>query len=203
MAGEEETGHRAGAASKAARRDRTAQLLADAAPTIEGQLKRHFRDHGWMVRPLRRVQQLESQVIAVVGDARNGIGGESSVARVATVVGATATEVAEAILVGSCYSPISLNASVPGRDGTPLGESLADHGDPERDAAEARLMLAPALQRLNERDRRILYLPFFECRTQDEIAAELGVTQMQVSRLLRQVCAGVRTMIEGPDKGAA
>lgn len=72
-----------------------------------------------------------------------------------------------------------------------LGDLLAELDD-EHPAAEARLALAPVVRRLNDRDRRILYLRFFEQRTQQEIAADIGVTQMQVSRLLGRILNDLR-----------
>ena len=103
-------------------------------------------------------------------------------------------EVLEAMSANGCFTPTSLDAPA-ATDGTwSLGELLSGH-DSDAESSEARLLLAPALQGLSERDRRILYLRFCDQKTQREIAEEFGVTQMQISRLLSRILADLRGKI--------
>ncbi len=93
-----------------------------------------------------------------------------------------------------CFAPSSLDRPLTGADGNDaatVGDLLGDD-DHSQSAAEARVALAPAVQRLKERDRRILYMRFFEGLTQQEIADDIGVTQMQVSRLLSRIMRDLR-----------
>ena len=98
----------------------------------------------------------------------------------------------EALQAEGCFRPVSLDVPVT-EDGRPAIDQLTDEDDGDERALEARLMLGPAVQHLSARDRRILHMRFVEDRTQQEIGNELGVTQMQASRLLKRILDQLRT----------
>lgn len=171
-------------------------LLTFAVPTIRGELQRYFRDLGWTVRPPRRIQEVQGQATSVVGELEQSLGREPTDVEVAAELGIDSEEYAEAMSAVGCFQPASLDLPV-GTDAATLGDLLP--GEEEaRQASEARLVLEPVVRRLPERDRRILYLRFFEDRTQAEIGKDLGVTQMQVSRLLSRILGKLRTELEVP-----
>jgi RNA polymerase sigma-B factor len=172
-----------------------ADFLAYAVPTIRGEVRKHFRDHGWMVRPPRRVQELQSRILAAAADLTQELGRSPRPSEIATRVGEPVGEIEEALGADGCFSPSSLDRPVSGGPDAPsLGDLLPDSGEDAdgHAAVDARVMLGPAVRRLSERDRKILHLRFFNGWTQEEIAREIGVTQMHVSRLLTRIIAELR-----------
>lgn len=170
-------------------------FLSYAVPTIKGEVKRHFRDHGWTVRPPRRIQELQGQVSAVVTELTQGLGRSPRPSEVAQFLEVAVEDVIEALSTDGCFTPTSLDTPV-GEDGaSTLGEMITAD-DADMGAAEARVMLAPAVRRLSERDRRILHLRFFRQYTQEQIAQDIGVTQMQVSRLLSRILTDLRGQLD-------
>jgi RNA polymerase sigma-B factor len=166
-------------------------LLTFAVPTIRGEVQRYFRDQGWMIRPTRRVQEIQGQAREAARDLEQSLGREASDSEIATEIGVPGAEYHDAVAAQGCFQPASLDLPV-GSDRATLGDILIGV-DENESASEARMMLAPAVRRLPERDRRILYLRFFEDLTQAEIGEDLGVTQMQVSRLLSRILGSLRT----------
>ena len=112
------------------------------------------------------------------------LGREPSGEEIGADIGCTADDVSEAVQALGCFQPSSLDRPVAGAHDTTLGDVIADQQEHIYDAVDARAILGPVFRCLPERDRRVLYLRFFEERSQKEIGAELGVTQTQVSRLL-------------------
>ncbi len=166
-------------------------FMSYAAPTIRGELRKYFRDHGWMIRPTRRIQELQARITTAEADLAFELGASPRPTQIAERLGAPVGSVIEALASDGCFTPTSLDLAVrPGRS-APLGELLPGDDDDQR-AAEARLMLDPAMGSLSERDRLILRLRFFEGLTQNEVAEKIGVTQMQVSRLLTRILAQLR-----------
>src|SRR4051794_2334068 len=156
-------------------------FLSSAVPTIRGELRKHFRDHGWMIRPPRRIQELQARINSAEAELSSRLGRSPQPSEIAEHIDEGTEAVIEALASDGCFVPASLDHPA-GEDGsTTLGDLLPLDDDPHR-AAEARLMLSPALRQLAERDRRILSMRFYEGLTQREIAARIGVTQMQVSR---------------------
>lgn len=166
-------------------------LLTYAVPTIRGELQRYFRDQGWTVRPPRRVQELQWRVNHAISDLGQELGREPTDDEVMADLDIDANAYREAVEAFGCFQPTSLDLPIGQESPTTLGALIPDE-DRERDASDARVALAPVVRRLSERDRRILYLRFFEDRTQEEIGADLGVTQMQVSRLLSRILKNLR-----------
>ncbi|QCX27840.1 sigma-70 family RNA polymerase sigma factor [Nocardioides jishulii] len=172
-------------------RDR--DLLSYAVPTIRGEIRRHFRDHGWSVRPPRRIQEVQAQVTRATDELAKKHGRDPEVAEVLDEVGISRHEYDQAVQAYGSFRAASLDQPR-GADGSAAwSELMAD--DPRTEEVEARLTLAPVVRQLPARDRRILYLRFYEDMTQSEIGQELGVTQTQVSRLLTGIYDKVRAEV--------
>ena len=169
-------------------------LLSFAVPTIRGELLRHFRDQAWSIRPPRRVQELRQRMSAAVEELRGRTGHEPSRSEIAAHLGVEEAAVAEAMEAGDCFQPVSL-AQPTSRSSTLTVADLLCEDDDWNDMCDARVSLIPAVRKLSARDRRILYLRFFEDFTQAEIGEELGVSQMQVSRLLARLLGRLREEI--------
>lgn len=173
-------------------------FLAFAVPSIRGEIRRHFRDRGWVVRPPRRVQELQSRVVATRERLRAECG-DCSHRGIAEALDVPEAEVIEALNVGGCFTPTSLDAPAGGDRSISVGDAVADpHSGEAAAAAEARMILRPVMRRLSERDRALLRLRFFDERTQKEIGEEFGVTQTQVSRMLTRVLADLRDSLTSP-----
>jgi len=178
--------------------ERANSFAAYAIPTIRGELRKHFRDAGWTVRPPRRIQELQARIRSVEADLVQRLQRSPSVRELASELEVEVDDVLEATSVDSCFTPLSLDAPVPVASG--WSDSVpADLGtwDPALAGAEARLLLGPALRELCARDRDVLRLRFFDGLTQQEIGDRVGVSQMQVSRILNRVLAELRTSIVG------
>jgi RNA polymerase sigma-B factor len=174
--------------------DKAADFLAYAVPTIRGELKRYFRDHGWSVRPPRRIQEVQALINR--SDVVRTDGSVSTPRAIAEQLGIDECEVRDALEAKGCFAPTSLDS--PTYDGgEPLGHSLVDDDYAEHEAVEARVILRTLTRELKPRERLVLYLRFVEGRTQAEIGAEIGVTQMQVSRILAQTLHEMRERLTG------
>lgn len=185
---------------RAARRFDPAQgrdFLQYAVPTISGELKRHFRDHGWVIRPTRRVQETQARIRALEKQADDAA--PRSTSEIAAALGISTDDVVEALAATHCYQPLSLEAELTtGGEDFSLGDLLSADNDREVEALEARLMLGPALRDLTVRDRRILYLRFVEDLSQSEIGQRVGLSQMQISRILTRSLAQLREALGAP-----
>jgi RNA polymerase sigma-B factor len=174
-------------------------FLSYCVPTIRGEIRRHFRDHGWMVRPPRRIQELQGRISVGQSELAFKLGRSPRPQEIAAHLDEPLEDVIEALAGEGCFTPASLDRPVGESGTTPLGE-LIGQDDEGQGSAEARVVLAPVVSRLGERDRRILMLRFFRGWTQQEIAEDIGVTQMQVSRLLTRILADLRQELSGrPD----
>lgn len=172
-------------------------FLAFAVPTIAGEIKRYFRDFGWTVRPPRGIQELQAEVSRARATLTQDLGRSPKLDEIADLLGVDVERVIEVVGAAGCFTPASLDA--PLGDGGPesLGERLPEvDGDFAR--TEARIVLAPVVRALPERDRRILELRFFHGLTQQEIGERIGVSQMQVSRLLSRILRQLRGALEDP-----
>src|SRR5918911_5484554 len=183
---------------------REVRFSSYATPTVLGEIKRHFRDRTWAMRVPRGMQELQLEVAKKRDQLTGELGRSPTVQELAEAVDAPFEEVLATIQSASARRTRSLEEPT-GEDVT-LADSLGDH-DPELDRAEMRALLDGAFGVLSARDREVLRLRFEEDMTQTEIAARIGVSQMQVSRLIRQSLARLRMDIERrPDrsvKGAA
>lgn len=165
-------------------------FLSFCVPTIRGEVRRYFRDHGWMVRPPRRIQELQHRVLRAQSELAFKLGRPPAAREVAEHLGEEIDQVLEAMDSQGCFTPASLDRPVGEGDAT-LGDLLSAEATPVQ-SAEARVVLAPVVRRLSERDRRIIRMRFFDGLTQREIADTIGVTQMQVSRLLTRIFRDLR-----------
>ncbi|MGZ8744601.1 MAG: sigma-70 family RNA polymerase sigma factor [Nocardioides sp.] len=184
--------------------DKATDFHSYAVPTIRGELRRWFRDAGWMVRPPRSVQELQSKVTAVQDQLALTLGRPARPEEVAHVLQVEPAAVHDAMSANGCFTPTSLDAPYEG--GTDIGTHLGDRlgeADPAFARAEARVTLAPVLADLSRRERRMLELRYLHGATQAEIGAEIGVTQMQVSRLLSALLERLRERLTGRDNVAA
>jgi RNA polymerase sigma-B factor len=170
--------------------ERATDFLSYAVPTIRGEVRRYFRDHGWAVRPPRTVQQAQARITAVESDLCQELGRAPRPSEIAERLDLDLDLVVEALAANGCFVPTSLDSSSTDTE-SGIGEKLgdADHGF---DSAEARVALKPLLEHLDRRERIMLEMRFFKGATQSEIGEVLGITQMQVSRLLSALLARLR-----------
>jgi RNA polymerase sigma-B factor len=188
--------------------EKSSNFLSYAVPTILGEVKRFFRDNAWVVKPPRRVQELQAQISATTARMTHATGTAPTADEIAAELGVESAEVQEALAADGCYSPSSLDRTMAAGDddGTQLSD-LIGADDLGFDRAEALVALRPLCRQLSERDRRIVYLRFFCEWTQARIAEEFGVTQMQISRLLSRILTRLReelgSLEEPPASGAA
>ncbi|GAA3640907.1 sigma-70 family RNA polymerase sigma factor [Microlunatus ginsengisoli] len=171
-------------------------FIAFAVPTISGLVKRHFRDHGWLVRPPRRTQELVAGMRRQWADLAQELGEQPSDGQLAERLGENATAVSEARCASQGYSPLSLDLLVEGNPG--LGAAGSDGGG--RDRVEARLVIQRAVRKLDDEERRLVVMRFFEGRSQSDIAAEIGTSQMQISRRLARLMIRLRRIVGDDDE---
>jgi RNA polymerase sigma-B factor len=179
--------------------DRGEGFLGYAIPTILGEIRRHFRDRGWTIRVPRRLQEMRMAINDANTTLTHKLGHAPTVAEVANHLQVSEEEVLEGLEGAAAYRATSLSTPT-GADGSPeLGDML---GSDDRGYAltELHLALEPALACLNERERRIVAMRFYGNQTQTQIAEQIGVSQMQVSRLLTAALRKLRTQL-GPDCG--
>jgi RNA polymerase sigma-B factor len=173
--------------------ERPVAFSSFAVPTILGELRRHFRDRTWAVHVPRDLQELALKVEKAVGEHTSRTGVQPSVGQLAQQLGVSEEMVLEALEAGGAYRATSLQA--PRGDGDDPGATLADTLGGEEDGfvdAEHRATLDRLLKLVSERDREVLRLRFEEDLTQAEIGERIGVSQMQVSRILRAALARLR-----------
>jgi RNA polymerase sigma-B factor len=169
---------------------RGVQFTTYAAATIIGELKRHFRDRGWAVRVPRRIQETGLRVSRAVSELNQELGHSPTVREIGGRTGFSDEEVLEALDASTAYNTLSLDAPV-GSEQTTVADRLSDDDDPfER--IEGWASMGPAIRALPARERRMLYLRFFEEKTQSQIAEEMGISQMHVSRLLARTLRQLR-----------
>jgi RNA polymerase sigma-B factor len=180
--------------------DREVKFATFAVPTIAGEIKRHFRDRGWMLRVPREVQELNARLTRTREALTRDLGRSPTVDELAEGAHATVDQVVEALSAGEAYRMMSLDE--PLADGVGALEAI---GEPDAgfERAEQRLMLRRGFDELAPREREILRLRFFEGLTQREIADEVGISQMHVSRLIRRSVDALRDTILAPVARAA
>jgi RNA polymerase sigma-B factor len=178
--------------------DREIAFSSYAVPTILGEIKRHFRDRTWSVRVPRDLQELSLRVDRAVSDLADTLHRQPSVAEIADAVGADEERVLEAMQAGGAYRALSFDAPRGGEEeAATLAETIGvdEHGF---DRAEDRATLSSLLGTVSERERQVLRMRFEEDRTQAEIGEIIGVSQMQVSRIIRQALVRLRIAVDAP-----
>ncbi len=157
-----------------------------AVPTIVGELRRHFRDRTWSVRVSRRLKDLHLELKAASEQLAHDLGRSATVQELADSLDCTVEDVLEALEAGAAYRSTSLSAGVGGEDSD---EIIPGDDDAELEDTSMRVVVQEALSTLPERERRVVYLRFYLGLTQSEIAEEIGVSQVHVSRILRATLA--------------
>ena len=177
--------------------DREVEFSTYATPTIVGELKRYFRDKGWAVRVPRRLQELSLRLNKIVAQLTQDLGRSPTVSELAKAAGVSEDEVLEALESGQAYSTTSLDAPSGDDDDAPMRGDRIGEEDVRLDNLEYFASLAPLIEQLPERERKILYLRFFKGMTQSKIAEQVGISQMHVSRLLTRILEFLREGMEG------
>jgi RNA polymerase sigma-B factor len=179
--------------------DREIAFSSYAVPTILGEIKRHFRDRTWAVRVPRDLQELSLKVDKAVGDLSEELRRQPSVAEIGEAVDADEEDVLEALQAGGAYRAVSFEAPRGGDGGdddiTTLAESIGFEED-GFERAEERATLARLMSSLSPRERDVLRMRFEEDMTQAEIGVVIGVSQMQISRVIRQALTRLRAAAE-------
>ncbi len=173
---------------------RGCEFAGYATPTIVGEIRRYFRDKGWRIKVPRRLQELRLQVNRAKVELSQTMAGSPTIADIARHLDVTEEDVAEAIEVARLYNPVSLSAPAGPDTDVDIADPLGDV-DPGMEAVDNRESVKPLLASLPERERRILTMRFFSDMTQSQIATELGISQMHVSRLLSQTLLKLRTAL--------
>jgi RNA polymerase sigma-B factor len=176
--------------------ERGLEFSTFATATVDGELKRHFRDKTWSVRVPRRAQELHLRLAPTIAELTQRVGRAPRIAEIAHELTISEEELLEAMEVGGAYRSASLDAAgSDGRETSKLAERLGDR-DTNFDLVEHRVVIERALEALPERERTILRLRFFEELTQTEIAQQVGVSQMHISRLLARSLADLRRQLQ-------
>jgi RNA polymerase sigma-B factor len=184
--------------------NRGVELTTYATPNIIGEIKRHFRDRGWSVRVPRGLQELNVQLSKLVEQLTVQLGRSPTIPELAKAAGVEEEEVLEALESGRAYSSLSLSQGSSGSDDGEELDPLESLGQVEHqyEVSEDRAVLAPGFRALDDRERRILHLRFFEGLTQSQIAQQVGISQMHVSRLIRRALEKIREEIAADELDA-
>ena len=172
-----------------------------ATPTILGEIRRHFRDKGWSVRVPRRLQELSSKVNQTKEELTKGLHREPSVEEVATALNTTVDEVLEAMESSSAYSSVPLEGGSSGEDDTPSVIDRYVSEDEELALSDDRMAIEEAIRDFSPREQEIIRMRFIDGLTQVEIAKKLGISQVQVSRLLRRTLRKLQEKIDPEGRG--
>ena len=173
-------------------------FVAFAVPTISGELKRYFRDHCWMVRPPRRIQELRANVNRQRERLEQHLGRTATTDELVEGLGVDGDLLREAQQADGSFRPWSLDAPFDSDSENTLGNSLTDGDDSIERVADI-LSLRRALAGLSGRDRQVLRWRFEEGCTQGEIGRRLGISQMQVSRIIRRILGQARDALTEPE----
>jgi len=168
------------------------EFFAYAFPMMAGEVKRHFRDRTWALRVPRRIQELRLVFRQASRDFMQANGRTPNIAEIAALMDISEEEAVEVMGAVEAYQPTSLDAPAAGEDTESRGHGIGAE-DPDLDLVVDRQALWPLLDELPARERQILLLRFFGNQTQSEIAKEVGISQMHVSRLITRSLEWLRT----------
>jgi RNA polymerase sigma-B factor len=180
--------------------DNGADFLAFAVPTMMGEVRRYFRDHGWSIKVPRRMKELGPQLNRARDELSQRLGRAPTASEVASHLGLDREEVVQAQLASSAYTTLSSDAPAFGGEGDDGRSVRSSFGDLDANLEKVLDVetVRPLLAALPERDQTVLLLRFFENMTQTQIAERLGVSQMHVSRLLARALATLRDQVHQP-----
>jgi len=177
--------------------ERGVEFSTYATPTVIGEIKRHFRDKGWAIRVPRRLQELRLQIGTVSSELTQLLGRSPTPRELADRIGCTVEEIVEGLESGNAYTTLSLDAGEDAGDGSTATMLDAIGAEDEHlEHVEIRESIKPLLDALDAREKKILMLRFFRNMTQSQIAEEVGISQMHVSRLLTRTLAHLRTALD-------
>ncbi|GAA1524882.1 SigB/SigF/SigG family RNA polymerase sigma factor [Kribbella lupini] len=176
------------------RLDADTPFIGFAIPTIRGEVKRYFRDCAWTVRIPRRLQEMQGTIAGKLPELEQQLNREPTPAEIADHLDVEPAEVEQALAARGCFNVLSLDRPAETDADLTLADVVADE-DNSIDQLEAVDMLQPVLEDLGPRERRILQLRFIEGWTQSEIGKDIGVSQMQVSRVLRRILDDLRAKL--------
>ena len=180
--------------------ERGTEFSSYAIPTILGELKRHFRDHGWSVHVPRDLQERALKISKAVDEMAAELGRSPEISEVARALELSVEEALDALRAAEAYDAVSLEAERPGEsEGRRLVETIGEE-DPHYDVVEYAASVEGKLDELSQRERLVLHFRFVEDLTQTEIAQRVGVSQMHVSRLIRRAVAALRESADEDDR---
>ena len=172
--------------------ERGHDFFSFAVPTISGEVRRHFRDLGWSMRVPRRLKDMHVSINGVVSELSQSLGRAPKPTEIAERLGVPVSEVLEGLEASEVYRSSSLDEMLSSEQGSATVGELVGGADAELDRVDFRQALRPALADLAPRERTIVLLRFFGNMTQTQIAQEVGISQMHVSRLLSQTLSKLR-----------
>jgi RNA polymerase sigma-B factor len=176
--------------------ERGVEFSTYATPTIIGEIKRYFRDKGWAIRVPRRLQELRMQIGSATSELTQTLGRSPTPRELAEAIGCSVEEIIEGLESSNAYSTLSLDASDDSDEGSAPMLDAIGIDDVNLEHVEIRESIKPLLDQLEAREKRILLLRFFKNMTQSQIAAEIGVSQMHVSRLLTRTLEHLRASLQ-------
>ncbi|MQA16617.1 MAG: SigB/SigF/SigG family RNA polymerase sigma factor [Pseudonocardiaceae bacterium] len=175
------------------RPERGSDFLSFAVPTITGEVRRHFRDHAWSMRVPRRLKDLHVSLGSAISELSQRHGRAPTASELAEHLQLPREEVLEGLEAASAYRSSSLDDLLTAGQDAPAVEGVVGEADAELDRVEYRTTLAPLLEQLPHREQAILKMRFFGGMTQSQIAEQVGLSQMHVSRLLSRTLARLRS----------
>jgi RNA polymerase sigma-B factor len=179
--------------------ERGVEFSTYAAPTVIGEIKRYFRDKGWVIRVPRRLQELRTQINASTAELTQTLGRSPTANELARQIGCSVEEIVEGLESSNAYATLSLDAGSDPDGGPPTMLESLSIADSALEHVDLRESIKPLLDRLPEREKQILMLRFFGNLTQSQIANQVGVSQMHVSRLLTKTLETMRVALHEPD----
>ncbi|MFC8532138.1 SigB/SigF/SigG family RNA polymerase sigma factor [Nocardia sp. NPDC057227] len=181
--------------------ERGSSFLSFAVPTVMGEVRRHFRDHTWSLRVPRRLKEIQLRIGPAVEALSHSLGRLPTAREIAADLELDLAEVTQAMVASNAYQTNSIDAaSNDDGENTPLAlRDTLGREEPSYQLLEDAIAVRPLLAALPEREREVLVMRFFENRTQTQIAAHLGVSQMQVSRILTRTLAALRAQALGDE----
>ncbi|MFC4946081.1 SigB/SigF/SigG family RNA polymerase sigma factor [Pseudonocardia sp. GCM10023141] len=182
--------------------ERGSDFLSFAVPTISGEVRRHFRDLGWSMRVPRRLKDMHVSINGVVPDLAQRLGRAPRPSEIAEQLGVPVAEVLEGLEASEAYRSSSLDEMLSSEQGSATVGELVGEADAALDQVEFRQALRPLLAELDERERTIVLLRFFGNLTQTQIADQVGISQMHVSRLLARTLDRLRTRLDPETRDA-
>jgi len=176
--------------------EKGSDFFSFAVPTISGEVRRHFRDQGWSMRVPRRLKDMHVSIGAAVSDLSQRLGRAPRPSEIAEQLGVPVSEVLEGLEASEAYRSSSLDEMLSSEQGSATVGELVGEADAELDRVDYQEALRPVLGELAERERTIVLLRFFGNMTQTQIADQVGISQMHVSRLLAQTLDRLRSRLD-------